>query len=64
MSWKEMLESCLAEEAEGMEKYLAIAEMAKKDGCHWAAGVLRDIANEEETHHKLLADMLHAASHN
>lgn len=63
MTWKEILEPHIDEEGHDWETYREIADMAEADGCHCEAGVLRDIANEEETHHKLIAEILgHKAS--
>lgn len=58
MHWKEMLQPHIDEEHRDHEVYRLIAEQAEADGCYHEAGILRDIANEEETHHHLVAEMV------
>lgn len=59
MKWKELIAPHVNEEDTDHDVYMRIADTADEEGCHHAAGVLRDIANEEMTHHHLLAEMLH-----
>lgn len=54
-----MLMPHLDEEAHDHEGYMRIAEVAEEEGCCHEAGVLRDIAHEEKTHHKLLEELMH-----
>lgn len=58
MHWKEMLQPHVDEEHRDHDAYRIIADQAEADGCHHEAGILRDIANEEETHHHLIAEMM------
>lgn len=57
MNWKEMLHEHIAEEAHGYQEYMDLAKMAEEEGCCHEAGVLRDIAHEEQIHHRLLSEM-------
>ena len=58
MKWKEMLHSKLAEEGADHDAYLKIAELAEAEHCCHEAGVLRDIAHDEKTHHHLIKEMM------
>ena len=58
MKWMDMLREHLAGEGKDHDAYMKLAEMAEKDGCFCEAGVLRDIAREEHTHHKLIKEMM------
>lgn len=42
------------EETKDHEEYLEMAAMLKEHGCEEAAGVIEDIAHDEETHIKFL----------
>lgn len=44
------LHAAYLEEIQDHEKYLALAKECEEAGCHKEAGILRDIANEEESH--------------
>lgn len=58
MSWKDKLSMHLQDEENGHNAYMELANEAEKEGfCH-EAGVLRDIAREEHTHHELLREMM------
>lgn len=59
MKWKEMIQPHLSDESKDHDAYMAIAEQAEEEGCCHVAGVLRDIAHEEEMHHHLLEQMMH-----
>lgn len=56
--WQSKLMGHMAEEANDQHDYMAIADMADEDGCCHEAGVLRDIAHDEETHRHLIKEML------
>ena len=58
MSWKDLLHQHISEESQDRDMYLELAKQAEAEGCCHQAGVLRDIAHEEHTHHKLLSEML------
>lgn len=58
MSWNEEMHKHMLEENNGYDEYMRLAEMAEADGHHDKAGVLRDIAHEEKTHHELLYEMM------
>ena len=58
MEWKTMLHEHLAAEGKDHDAYMKLAEMAEADGCCHEAGVLRDIAHEEHTHHRLIREMM------
>lgn len=59
MKWKEMLMPHLEEEFKDHEGYMHIAKVAEEEGCCHEASVLRDIAHEEKTHHKLLEELMY-----
>lgn len=46
------------EELEDRTKYLELASELEKDGAGKAAGIIRDIADEEEIHAQLLEHVL------
>jgi rubrerythrin len=52
------IEASIKEEAEDKAKYLAWADKAEQAGYHHTAGMLRDIAHEEHTHHEALEHIL------
>ena len=56
--WMTTLHKHLDGEGKDHDEYMKLAEMAEADGCFCEAGVLRDIAHEEHTHHKLIMEML------
>lgn len=58
MTWKEMLHGHLVAESADHDEYMKIADEAEAAGCHHEAGVLRDIADEEHMHHKLLHEIV------
>lgn len=58
MNWKDQLHQHLTEEQRDHDAYIQLADMAEEEGCCHEAGVLRDIAHEENTHHKLIAELM------
>lgn len=48
------IEASMKEEADDKAKYLAWADKAEAAGHYHTAGILRDIAHEESTHHEAL----------
>lgn len=48
------IEASIKEEADDKAKYLAWADKAEASGLYHTAGILRDIAHEESTHHDML----------
>ena len=57
---KDKIRDYMTAEEKDIEKYIGLAAEAEAEGCKHAAGVLRDIAHDEETHLKVLSEMLHA----
>ncbi len=53
------IEASIKEEADDKAKYHAWADKAEDMGYHHTAGILRDMAHEESTHHEALEHIMH-----
>lgn len=55
---KTLIQNSITEEIEDHRKYLQMAEKAKAEGCDEVFGVACDIAEEEESHARILQYLL------